>query len=262
MSRRREKETAGIKAGEGRRGILLAILLLIVLVGSGSAAGLIAAQGSEQGVAEGRRNTGVVPRTIDVWAVYPDESLRLVSVYHPPAAAAGETVEIAGPLIDGEEAVTAHGVFGADLVSLDYPEGPDHDAELVYPRFTVQRGPGNAAYGVDVTVSPAPYLTADPTIADGYILSLGLKQPGYYQQMVVAVALPPGTTVSDTPGLQPYRQARVAGWDVFYFDVTDVGTEADAGSDTDAAQAIRLAFTFPAEPATPTLRWRRIDAMR
>lgn len=252
MRRRRNREDSTDTGGANRRGVLLAILLLIVLVGSGSAAGLIAAQSGGQGNTGSRRNTGVVPRTIDIWAVYPDDSLRMVSMYHPLAAEAGETAQIAGPLVSSEEAVTEHSVFGVDLEAVEYPAGPDNDAGLIYPLFIVQRRAGNAAYGADVTVSAAPYLTADSTTDGGRILSLGLKQPGYYQQMVVAVALPPGTVVTQTPDIEPYRQGRVAGWDVLYFDVTDA----------DTARAIQLWFTFPADPSTPTLNWRRIDARR
>ena len=92
---------------QSRLPILIAVLVAVVLV-----AGLLIAMltGVIGGGGE-RRNTGSTPRYIDIWAVYPDGSIRFAVRFHPGESAGG-IVDVAGPLVLSDEQVISAEVIG------------------------------------------------------------------------------------------------------------------------------------------------------
>ena len=229
------------------RTVLILLLVIILLVGAVSVVTISGASGSGD-----RRNTGATPRYLDIWAVYPDDSVRFAALFHP-LEGAGATVEVAGPLVQAEVDVQSVEVTGGALAGTAYLPGPGQDSAYVYPRFTIQRAAADGSqYGLNVLVTGSPYLTVDPANPQQRLLSLGTTPQSYYAQVIVAVALPAGTPVSEFADLQPYRQTQVGGWDVYYFDTTSV----PAGS------AIRLAYSPQLGGSTPALNPQRIDARR
>ncbi|HOA25374.1 MAG TPA: hypothetical protein PK801_01605 [Aggregatilineales bacterium] len=234
---------------QSRLPILIAVLVAVVLV-----AGLLIAMltGVIGGGGE-RRNTGSTPRYIDIWAVYPDGSIRFAVRFHPGESAGG-IVDVAGPLVLSDEQVISAEVIGDDeLVELAYLPGPGQDSAFVYPQFRLAREAGDdSVYGADVLVRSTPYISVDPVNPALRALSLGTVPQTYYKQVVVAVAFPTGTRIQQIPELQPYRRTKVGGWDVYYFDTT----HATAGD------SIRLVYTPPSGANPPDLDIARIDAQR
>ncbi len=205
-----------------RRNILMATVLLLVAAGSSSAVGLLLTRGSG-----GSRNFDLIPRYINMWIVSPDDTLRLAVIYYPldnRGLLNEETVQVAGPLLLTEADVLSSQTFGGELTSTEFLPGPDQDSLLIYPLFTLRRAAGPAPYGVDVLFQNAPYLTVDPQDPARRVLSMGAipEAEPYYEQVIVAVALPPGATVDEIPDLQPYRNVRIGGWHVYYFDQSEL----------------------------------------
>jgi hypothetical protein len=226
---------------------MIGIVLAVVLIGTGSVAGIAAFGGKGA-----RRGTNATPRVIDVWAVYPDETLRYVEIIHPDPVAEGteESVDVAGPLVDTEDDITSLESFGGEVEKAAYAVGPGQDAERVYPLVTI-RPDESGMYGLDIVTEHSPYIAPNSATGEGLILSLGTQQQDYYEQFIVAVALPPGASVTNVPNFEPYREVHVDGWRVYYFDTTDAT----------GAEVIRLHFDLAGASASPPeLDPWRIDA--
>lgn len=243
----REQTPARTRFDRTRRNVLIGVVLAIVLIGTGSAAGLTAFGGSGA-----RRGTNATPRVIDVWAVYPDGTLRYVEIVHPPDGVILEAVDLAGPLVDAEEDVASLEAFGGEITGVEYTAGPGQDAERVYPLVTLVLD-GSETYELDVATENSPYISPGSAADGEMILSLGTQPQDYYSQFIVAVALPPGADVTDVPDYEPYREARIGGWSVTYFDTTDVT----------GGEAIRVTYHLAgADSPPPELDPRRVDARR
>jgi hypothetical protein len=242
----KEGASTGTRFDRTRRNVLIGIVLAVVLIGTGSVAGLVAFGGTGA-----RRGTNATPRVIDVWAVYPDETLRYVEIIHlaPVAEGTEEAVDVAGPLVNTKDDVTSLESFGGEVEEAVYAVGPGEDSERVYPLVTI-RPDGSGMYGLDVISEHSPYIAPNSATGEGLILSLGTQQQSYYEQFIVAVALPPGANVTNVPNFEPYREARVGGWWVYYFDTTNVTGE----------EVIRLHYDLAgAGAAPPELDPWRID---
>lgn len=229
-----------------RNALIVIVLMAMALVLSGVVG--LAAQ-------SGRRNAPLTPRYIDIWAVYPDGSLRFVTIFHPPEGWSEPLVEVAGPLVATEEDILSMEAFGGAVVSQEVLPGPGQDSALLYPRLRLGREPnaGGAPYGVDVHTQHPPYLSADPLIPGADLLALGVKDgQGYFRQVIVAVALPRDATVNPFSDLQPYREARIGGWQVYYFDTTEA----------QASDAIRVSFRLPDAVTLPDLDYWQIEQGR
>ncbi len=202
--------------------IALAVVALIVVL-------LV----SEQGATSHR--VEVIPRNLDVWAVYPDGRVEFATLFYTGDPAdptqSIQTLTAAGPLIAGEDSVIRQAVIGGEETSVEVRQGPGQDANLQFQLFTITRPPSADPYGVDVMTSTSPYLSR--TDSGGYEIALGNGDAGAYSQVIVAVALPTGSTVEEPPELAWYRDVRVGGWHVYYFDTTQ----------EPASASIRMTFT-------------------
>ncbi len=235
-----------------RRNILIGIVLVVVALLSTGVAGLIVAQGNRS-----QRNTTDIPRYIDMWAVYPDDTIRFMTIFHPEDNAADTLVEVAGPLVPTATDIQSQQVFGGEMANNEVLPGPGQDSAYVYPRFTIQRSPGTDPYGADVLASNAPYIIPDTFDPNARGLALGANPQTYYKQVIVAVALPDDATVTIPPNatatgaaaLEPYRTTHIGGWQVYYFDTTSLP----------AASAIHLTYKMQSQTAPPDLDYWQVD---
>jgi hypothetical protein len=206
----------------GAGAILLAIGALIAVL-------LVTDQGANS------HRVDVVPRNLDLWAVYPDGRVEFATLFYmgDPAnpTESIQTLTAAGPLIAGADSVLRYEVIGGDDAGVEVRQGPGQDANLQYQLFSITRPPSADPYGVDVLVSTSPYLSQ--TASGGYEIALGNGDAGAYSQVIVAVAIPNGSTLEDTPELTPYRDLSIGGWHVYYFDTTQAS----------ATASIRMSFT-------------------
>jgi hypothetical protein len=231
------------------RTVLIAVALVVIAV---TLAGVAGVRWQEDAAA--RRNTDATPRYIDIWALYPDDEVRFVSRFHQ-ALLANEEVQVVGPLVSSADVIQSAEALGGTIASTETLPGTEHDSNLVYNLYTLTRDAGEAPYGIDVRSTQSPYVTVSPDNPEERIFSIGTVPQDYYAQVVVAVALPADAeVVNSTPAageMESYRFATVAGWRVYYFDVTDAS----------GAEAIRLTYRLPdSEPAA--LNPARIDRQR
>src|SRR5574341_69021 len=178
------------------------------------------------------RVTATTPRNMDIWAVYPDDSVRFVSIFYPTVGETAQSisVDVAGPLMRRGDDLIVASVFGGSLLATEILPGPGGDSAYVYERYTLAYESSGAPYGVDIKVVSPPYLgfKADKGFKR---VALGADPQDYYTQLIVAVALPPGSQFKgfsfndpdyQTPIMRPYRRARINGWIVFYYDTTSL----------------------------------------
>lgn len=230
------------------RTVLIVVALVVIAV---TLAGVAGVRWQED--AATRRNSDATPRYIDIWALYPGDEVRFISRFHQ-ALLANEDVQVVGPLLSSADVVLSAEPLGGTIASTETLPGTEHDSNLVYNLYTLSRDAGDAAYGIDVRSTRSPYVTTDSSNPDQRIFSIGTVPQDYYAQVVVAVTLPVDAEVVSTPAageMEAYRYATVAGWQVYYFDVTDASGQ----------EAIRLTYRLPSEePAA--LNAARIDRQR
>jgi hypothetical protein len=230
------------------RTVLIVVALVVVAV---TLAGVAGVRWQEDAAA--RRNTDATPRYIDIWALYPSDEVRFVSRFHQ-ALLANEEVQVVGPLMPSADVIVSAEPLGGTIASTETLPGTEHDSSLAYNLYTLTRDAGDAPYGIDVRTTQSPYVTVNPDNPEERIFSIGTVPQDYYAQVIVAVALPADAEVVSTPAageMESYRFATVAGWQVYYFDVTDASGE----------EAIRLTYRLPdGEPAA--LNPVRIDRRR
>lgn len=247
----------------GRRTVIYAVigvLVLLLLVGGaiiyGSQHADFALTLQLGGISRAKDD---LPRNFRLWAVQPDGRLRYATAFFPPRsnAPASEVDTVAGPLVDHAEDMEQVYYFGALNITSKVQNGANNDSSRFYKLFWVEHDPSVAAYGIDMTTKSPPYIAVDSADKAGKkkFIAMGAPQQAYYSQVIVAVALPPGATVSDVayklalPGdtpntealLAPYRRAAINGWTVYYFDQTALT----------APMTVRILYTPPSDPTKP-----------
>ncbi|NDJ55083.1 MAG: hypothetical protein GYB68_18590 [Chloroflexi bacterium] len=212
------------------------------------------------------RRAEVATRNIDMWAIYPDDSLRFATLYYPDDNSGVNTdlVDVATPLVLGPDSIIQRQLIGGEELTADFLEGSGADQQYIYESIALERELNGSPYGLDVRFTNPPYALRD---AEGHrVVSLGVgnENPSFfYDQVIVAVALPTDaqvisltqiedpsesipafTDLDDITFLEPYRRTQIGGWRVFYFDVTQV---ADSNNQT------RIAITYtPGSSIAPT----------
>ncbi len=210
--------------------IALAAIGVVVIVGSG----FIGASSFGAGSQGARRAAAVTPRSTDVWAFYPDGSVRFTTLVYPPPAEEGLTtqvVEVAGPLVYAEADVRSSETIGGERIEAEYLPGGEFysgdpaDLTVVYELARIAYEPRRGRpYGLDVRAQNTPYMNPDTAapVTSAQLVTLGAGPQDRFDQLIVAVALPRGATVLSMPELQPYRTISIRGWDVYYFDTTSL----------------------------------------
>lgn len=260
---RQERPKPRTRFDNYRRNLLVAIAVLvttiiIALAGYGGAFNTLS-----ENIQTRQASRDPRPRNVDIWMVYPDNTVRFVTMFYPEAGTAAGAVTAAGPLLRAEADIMSETVFGGTLVQSDiYPSGagsPDTADPLLYTLYTIQYGGGSDPYGVDVRSGNSPYIS---TLADGLTRAaiFGVQESDFYEKVIVAVALPPGTkgppglpaVTTAATSLPPYQTLRISGWTVLYFDTTLSPT----------ARRIQVEFTPTSETRVPELDYRRVEARR
>lgn len=173
-----------------------------------------------------RRNQNVFPRNTDIWYVYPDNSVRFVTLFYPTFDAdSGPTVvSAAGPLINAEEDVVEDTPIGGELISRELLPRPDEATEQLYHLYTIDHTPKRGQpYGVDVTALNSPYVT--PLLdEDIHAAIFGAGPQEAFRQVIVVVALPLESEIISFRDLQPYQEKQIGDWQLYYFDTTSLIT--------------------------------------
>jgi hypothetical protein len=170
-----------------------------------------------------RRNENLVPRTLEVYALLPEGGLRYVLAERPADQILAdddlpfENTERAftGAAFEQEDHITSEEVYGGTLVEKT-PTTPPGDATAT--RYLLERDiTDGQVLGVRMTLSQSPNLSTDGSAT---VFTLPVAPQDTVAQRIVAVAVPRGAEVLSFSGPEAYRQTRVGGWQVLYFDVT------------------------------------------
>jgi hypothetical protein len=210
-----------------RRNRLLFIVGVFVVITVGAA--LMAALAS----AGERRSADLRPRNIDIWMVYPEDTVRFATLFYPQAPEGGintvGVVDAAGPLYEDPADVTEEEVIGGDLLNSEV-SSIEANPGFSYTLYTLDHTLTSESpdpYGVEVEVQNAPY--TNPTAVPGtWTAQFFAGGQSRFEQVIVAVALPTDaadiTTTTPTPQgilLEPYRTVTLNDWVVYYYDTTD-----------------------------------------
>lgn len=250
------KETGEVKrafSGDRRRMAITALIGVAVLL-STVFAGLV----MDTNTGQSRLDSGLTPRNLDIWAIYPDQTVRFVTLIEPDdAGKVPSTVDAAGPLVRSGEDILKAGIIGGTSTQTQLLSGADYfnspEAQIYYPAYWLDYD-GKGVYGVDVFVKDSPYIAPDPEDPAGetMILTLGTNPEESYQQIVVAVALPRGARVVELSGIYPYRQVKLGGWNILYYDTSSPSYGA----------MIRVRFILDPEETMRDFNLARVDSKR
>lgn len=197
------------------------VTLLAILAIMGLAAVLGALSGL---VARERRNETILPRRLEIYALYPDGSLRylqqvspadeqLVDDDIPPIT---QVVEIVGPPMGSPGDLVNVEHIGGMLARSEAFEDPDRPGWW-RERFPIRRETGDGPYLIDMQLSGSPVLRP----AGGSTqVELPLAPQDKFAQAVLVFAIPHELEAEISNGPAPYRSTLLGGWRVYYFDVT------------------------------------------
>lgn len=246
-------ERKKIFGGDRSRMAIYALIGVTVLL-STVLAGLI----MDANAGESRLQDELLPRNLDIWAVYPDGSVRFVTLIEPEEVnKVPATVDAAGPLLYSADDILKAGILGGSSIETDLLSGSEYfndpGIEIFYPVYWIEYS-GEDVYGVDVFVENSPYVSDDPADENGKIkiLNLGTSQGENYAQVIVAVALPKSARVVEMSGLFPYLQREIGDWNVLYYDT----------SSPPYGAIIRLSFILDPDDIVRELNLATVDRRR
>lgn len=253
-----DKRPSRTRFDHSRRNIALAVIALVLLLGSTFAGVFVVDSGIGL-----KRSGAEAPRNFDLWVIYPDDTMRFGTLFYDLPAGEGasdlQSVDVAGPLLRAESDIISADPIGGSLVSSQVYSGAEFinedGSQIVYPLYTIGHEPNREPYGVEVYASNSPYIALNPVSSNSAdrVITLGAPPQEVYNQIIVAIAFPAGTTIVGQEGsIISYRQIDLAGWTIYYYDVTDP-------LDTDMIRVVyRPADEAPAQP--PDIR--QVDRRR
>ncbi|MCC6906125.1 MAG: hypothetical protein IT326_09805 [Anaerolineae bacterium] len=223
--RRERQRTSTTRFDRTRRNVTIAVILLLVVAGAGLAQALGAFGGLIPGIGSLLSRADPRPRYIDIWSIYPDGSVRYTALFTPMRGTPDGLVDVAGPILLRAEDEVGGVALGAELLGKGLIEAPTTGEQpQVYHQYSLRYSGKGQPYGIDVRAQNSPYVTA---LADGVTSAVVLGTQsggGFYQQVIVAVAIPADATdvVVALEQMQAYQMVNLDQWTVFYFDTTSV----------------------------------------
>jgi hypothetical protein len=230
-----------------RRGIRLtlilmgAAMLLTMIFGAWSAL---------QG--EGRKNAGLLPRKLEHYALYPDGTLRYLALVYPSDLILVDddndfephTVTLTLPTLPAEDSLLEGETFGGTLLTAGF----DPQEGGLSPSYTLRRELSDGQYyGADARLSGTGLL-------DGDTLTLALEPQTDFALKFLVIGLPAGSGGVDAGAgsLAPYRDVRVRGWTLYYYDITLL----------EGPETVRITWDALGDPPDADLPPLRLDENR
>lgn len=190
------------------------------------------------------RAADVAPRRFVLWELHPDDTVRVVELLTLPAAEEGLPHPVNGQSLRPGDEVLELAWIGGELVD-------QHTAEEVYRGRTYLRTSywlrvSGRQYGYDMRIDHPPHLHVS---GDGRLLSIGID-PKSYAQETIAVAVPVTARLTRIFDHQPYRHVTSSGWDVFYYDTTEIQGH------------VSIHIDYRPEGDAPPLDWAAVETSR
>ena len=178
------------------------------------------------------------PRGMELWVVYPDDTVRQITAYYLAENPAGVSrpYGVAGPYVNSPEDILDVKYFGALTATQTIKPGESNDTSRFFVFVDFEPDFAAGVYGINVLTRNSPYMEADQRNPRIRMLGLGARQNmdlSYYQYLV-GIALPPGAQVESlahstslTPDtaekmLRPYRRAEISGWAIYFYDTSEL----------------------------------------
>ncbi len=152
----------------------------------------------------------------ELWELHPTDVVRIVNVHDSKYATRGSEVEMGTPMLRPGDDVLAFAPINAELIDRRV-EQPTYNG-VTYMAFVYRLRLSGRRYGYDAAINHPPHLHVEEGTR---LISIGVD-PSNYEQSIVAVAIPADSTARQVYDFQPYRQARFGGWDVYYYNVSQV----------------------------------------
>ena len=212
--------------GTGRLAVL--ILLLATLAGVWLYIGLDAGardtkspQWNSLSIADEPRASNVTPRSFDLWELHPDDTVRLVNV-DTYSYTGGLEARLAGPALRTGEQVIALEILGGELVDQATHEYEYRGKPFLWFEYTILASQNRPGYDMLLDNPPHLHTKRDGTPCPDRLISIGYDPQSYYAQHIVAITIPLDANVTRVYDYRPYRHVELEGWDIFYYDVTDI----------------------------------------
>ncbi|MCC6906123.1 MAG: hypothetical protein IT326_09795 [Anaerolineae bacterium] len=222
-----------------RRGIWITLGALLALMALAAGFGALSSV-----VGQGRHNEEILPRALDVYAIYPDGHLRVVRLVHPvdmqlvdkKIEPHDEEVVLFGPSMARRDDLVDVDHAGARLTRSEAIVDP-HNPGWFVERFPLVRRTGDGPYWIDLALASSPNLSQDGV---DWAFSLEVRPQETFAQQIIAITVPHTSEALDN-GFESYRDVYVGGWRVFFYDTSVLAAE----------DTIRLDFTMPADTRRP-----------
>ena len=190
------------------------------------------------------RAANVTPRRFSLWELHAEDTTRIVEVV-TDSGAAGSQVRVNGPsLLPSSEIVALEFVGGRPVDQTAYE---DAYRGTTYRRTRYKLLASRNQYGYDMWVHRPPHLHIN---GENRLISIGIDPTDFYEQAIIAVAIPVDARIKRIFDHQPYQHVTLAGWDVFYYDVTNIQTH------------VSIHITYRPGDEAPPLDWTKVDATR
>jgi hypothetical protein len=172
-----------------------------------------------------------------------DDTVRIVAVLNI-SDIAGKHIIMAGPCMLSYNGILSVDFINSQLVNQSASEQAYRDYICYYYN-----------YFINVSGSPCGY---DILTVEGYLhfretdrlLSVGCDPYHYFDQTVIAVAIPQTANVTSIVDYSPYRHIVLDDWDIFYYDVTDI------------SKHVSIHISYEPNGDAPKLDWAEVEAAR
>jgi hypothetical protein len=189
------------------------------------------------------RAANVAPHRFSLWELHPDDTARVVELFTFPGIATAQTKVNSPNLISGDEVISFDPI-GGRLVSQTIHEGVYHGRPYRVSQYTLHTS--RDRYGYDMLIDHPPHLHINGA---NRLISIGVD-PKSFAQEIFAVAIPVDARLRRIYDHQPYRHVTMAGWDIFYYDVTDIRAH------------VSIHITYRPAGDAPPLDWAAVEAAR
>lgn len=162
------------------------------------------------------RARNVWPRRFSLWELHASDNVRIVDIVTNPDKK-GQQFRVSGPSLRADDKILSEQIVGGRLLKRENYDDTYRGVTYVRSNFLVQSTSDNVGY--DMWVKAPPHLHISE---DSRLISIGVD-PKDYRQEIIAVAIPIDSQVTRISDYQPYRHVTMGDWDIFYYDVSNIG---------------------------------------
>jgi len=167
------------------------------------------------------RASNVTPRLFYLWEFYPDDTVRVVKTITEHNVS-GSLVSIDSPALKSTDQIISVDMINGQLLTQSTFEFGDRGRMRVKYKLIASQN----QYGYETLLDDPVHLhtTVKGEPRPDRLLSIGYDPQSYFGEHIVAVAIPLEMRIISVHDYPPYRHITMGGWDVFYYDVTDIAS--------------------------------------